>query len=53
MRPETSKALWDLYHAKRNLPDAASSCNLTNKEMKIIFNAYCSLHPSIYNSVNK
>lgn len=53
MRPETSKALWDLYHAKRNLPDAAASCNLTNKEMKIIFNEFCRLNPPNYQEENK
>jgi hypothetical protein len=38
----------DLFYAKRNLPDAAKSCNLTNKEMKIVFDEYCRLNPAIY-----
>lgn len=37
-----------LYEAKINLPEAAASCNLTNKECKIVFNAYCELHPPTY-----
>ncbi len=45
MRPETNQALWDLFYARRNLPEAAKSCNLTNKEMKIIFNEFCRLNP--------
>lgn len=44
MRPETNKALWDLFYARRNLPEAAASCNLTNKEMKIIFSEFCRLN---------
>lgn len=53
MRPETSKAMWDLFYAKKNLPDAAKSCNLTNKEMKIIFNEFCRLNPPNYEIENK
>ena len=37
-----------LYEAKINLPNAAASCNLTNKECKIVFNEYCVLHPPNY-----
>jgi hypothetical protein len=48
MRPETRKAMEMLFSAKWNLPQAANHCNLTNKEMKITFNEYCALHPSIY-----
>jgi len=48
MRPETRQAMEDLFYARRNLPDAAKSCNLTNKEMKIIFNEYCRLNPANY-----
>ena len=48
MRPETRKAMEMLFSAKWNLPKAAAYCNLTNKEMKITFNEYCSLHPTIY-----
>ena len=53
MRPETKQAMEDLFYSRKNLPNAAASCNLTNKEMKIIFNAYCSLNPPIYNSDSK
>ncbi len=53
MRPETRKAMEDLFFSRRNLPDAAASCNLTNKEMKIVFNEYCRLNPAIYKSENK
>ena len=48
MRPETRKAMEMLFSAKWNLPKAANFCNLTNKEMKITFNEYCSFHPPIY-----
>lgn len=48
MRPETRKAMELLYSAKVNLPAAAASCNLTNKECKIVFNAYCELHPPTF-----
>jgi hypothetical protein len=53
MRPETRKAMEDLFFSRKNLPDAAASCNLTNKEMKIVFNEYCRLNPAIYKSENK
>lgn len=45
MRPETKEAMEMLFNAKWNLPKAAAHCNLTNKECKIVFNAYCALHP--------
>ncbi len=48
MRPETRKAMEDLFYARRNLPECAASCNLTNKEMKIIFNEYCRLNLATY-----
>ena len=48
MRPETKRAIDMLYYAKVNLPTAASSCGLTNKECMIIFNAYCAIHPPNY-----
>lgn len=53
MRPETQKAMELLYEAKINLPDAAASCNLTNKECKIVFNAYCALHLPTYVPVDQ
>jgi hypothetical protein len=48
MRPETRQAMEDLFYARRNLPDCAKSCNLTDKEMMIIFNEYCRLNPTNY-----
>ena len=45
MRPATREAMENLFAAKWNLPKAARHCNLTNKEMKIIFNEYCVFHP--------
>ena len=48
MRAETRNAMEMLFQAKWNLPKAAKSCNLTNKEMKIIFNEYCRLNPPTY-----
>lgn len=49
MRPETKEALWDVYYSKKNIPNAAQSCGLTNKEMKIIFSEFCRLHEPDYN----
>ena len=34
-----------LFAAKWNLPKAAKNAGLTNKEMKITFNEYCTFHP--------
>jgi hypothetical protein len=48
VKPETKRAMEMLYYAKVNLPNAADSCDLTHKECKIIFNAYCSIHPPNY-----
>ena len=45
MRIETRESMEMLFSAKWNLPKAAKHCNLTEKEMKITFNEYCSLHP--------
>lgn len=47
-RPETKKSLEMLFSAKWNLPKAAENANLTNKEMKIIFNEYCCLNAPTY-----
>jgi hypothetical protein len=47
-RPETKESLRCLFAAKWNLPKAAANANLTNKEMKIIFNEWCELHPPTY-----
>lgn len=49
-RPETSKSLEMIFHSKWNVAKAAENCNLTIKEMKIIFNEYCKLHESTYES---
>lgn len=48
MRKETREAMENLFHAKWNLPKAATHCGLTHKEMKITFNAYCSLNPQTW-----
>ena len=48
MRVETREAMEMLFHAKWNVPKAAKHCNLTNKEMKIIFNEYCNFHDITY-----
>ena len=47
-RPETKQSLNMLFAAKWNIPKAAQNANLTNKEMKIIFNEYCVLNPPTY-----
>jgi len=48
MRPETRHSMEMLFSAKWNLPKAARNAGLTDKEMKITFNEYCSLHPCTY-----
>ncbi len=45
MRPETRQSMEMLFVAKWNVPKAARNAGLTDKEMKITFNEYCSLHP--------
>ena len=45
MRPETRQSMEMLFSAKWNIPKAARNAGLTDKEMKITFNEYCSLHP--------
>ncbi len=45
MRPETRQSMEMLFVAKWNIPKAARNAGLTDKEMKITFNEYCSLHP--------
>jgi hypothetical protein len=48
MRKETKESMENLFHARWNLPKAADHCGLTPKEMKITFNAYCSLNPQTW-----
>jgi hypothetical protein len=47
-RPETKKSLQMLFEAKWNLPYAANNAGLSHREMKIIFNEYCAMHPPTY-----
>jgi hypothetical protein len=47
-RPETRKSLEMLFGAQWNLPKAAENASLSPKEMKIIFNEYCEMHPPTY-----
>lgn len=47
-RPETKESLQKLFSAEWNLPKAAENANLSNKEMKIIFNEFCALNPPTY-----
>jgi hypothetical protein len=49
MRTETQESLDRLFTAKWNLPKAADNCGLSYDEMRIMFNAYCKTHPSLYN----
>lgn len=51
-RPETKQSLEMLFAAKWNIPQAAKNCNLTNKEMMIVFNEYCKLNGPTYVTVN-
>ena len=48
MRPETRQSMEMLFIAKWNVPKAARNAGLTDKEMKITFNEYCSLHPATW-----
>jgi hypothetical protein len=52
-RPETKKSLEMLFTAKWNLPRAANNANLSNKEMKIIFNEYCEFNPPTYVTIKE
>jgi hypothetical protein len=52
MRPETRTAMEKLFTCEWKLTDAAEYCNLTIKEIKIIFNEYCNFHPPIYATEN-
>ncbi len=52
-RPETRKSLKMLFKARWNLPKAAENASLSPKEMKIIFNEYCEMHPPTYVSEDK
>ncbi len=49
MRSETQESLDNLFTAKWNLPKAADNCGMSYDEMRIMFNAYCKTHPSLYN----
>jgi hypothetical protein len=44
VRLKTREAMEMLFHAKWNVPKAATHCGLTVKEMKITFNEYCRFH---------
>ena len=39
-----------LFYARMNLPEAASHCGMTNKEMKLTFWEYLKYNPANYNS---
>jgi hypothetical protein len=41
MEPKVQESLDMLFKAKWNLPRAARNCNLTDEEMRAIFNKYC------------
>jgi hypothetical protein len=53
MRPETRQSMEMLFVAKWNVPKAARNAGLTDKEMKITFNEYCSLHPVTWSMDNE
>jgi hypothetical protein len=39
-----------LFYSKMNLPQAATHCGMTNKEMKLTFFEYLKYHPPTYES---
>ena len=45
MRPETRRAMEMLYYSMCNVPEAAESCNLSVKEMKICFAEFLRMNP--------
>ena len=49
MSPESRQSMEMLFIAKWNIPKAARNAGLTDKEMKITFNEYCSLHLTTWN----
>ena len=49
--PENVKeANESLFYSKMNLPQAATHCGMTNKEMKLTFFEYLKYHPPTYES---
>jgi hypothetical protein len=47
--PQTVKeANEGLFHSTMNLPEAASHCGMTIKEMKMTFREYLKYHPPLY-----
>jgi len=53
MRPETRKSMEMLFKAKWNVPQAGKHCNLSSKEVKILFASWCELHPKTYTGTNE
>ncbi len=43
------EALRGLYHASMNLPNAASHCGMTQREMKMAFREFIKYNPPCYN----
>ena len=48
MRPKTRKAMEMLFRARWNLPTAAKHAELTQKETKLAFAAWCDSHATSY-----
>ncbi len=47
--PENVKeANESLFYSKMNLPQAATHCGMTNKEMRLTFFEYLKYHPATY-----
>lgn len=43
------EANYGLFHATMNLPQAATHCGMTQKEMKMTFWEFLKYHPMCYN----
>lgn len=41
-----------LFYAKMNLPEAASHCGMSQKEMKLTFFEYLKYNPATYENLN-
>jgi len=51
MEPELQESVEMLFKAKWNVPKAANNCNLTQDEMKAVFNKYCHLNPPTHDKL--
>lgn len=44
------EANYSLFHATKNLPQAAAHCGMTQREMRMAFREFLKYHPMCYNT---